>query len=196
MPIRSSSRRHRTESTGRSVGFFRARGGATAVEFALVVFPFLILVTGILDTAMLFWASQTLDDALADAARTVQTGQFQGANAGETDPARALTNLRNELCRSNGAERWTLFTCSDVKLELRVYDSIAAGKTMTPLDPQTRNWSPDFGKSYTNAQASTIVVIQAAVKYPSFSFTFPMTTSFADGSRLVQSVQVFRTEPF
>lgn len=176
--------------------FRRARGGATVVEFALVAFPFFALVTGILDTAMLFWASQTLDDALADAARTVQTGQFQGANAGVTDPAMALENLRKELCRANGAERWTLFKCADVKLDVRVYESVGAGKAIAPLDPQTRDWSPDFGKSYANARASTIVVVQAAVKYPSFTLTFPMTAAFADGSRLLQSVQVFRTEPF
>ncbi|MET0527803.1 MAG: TadE/TadG family type IV pilus assembly protein [Microvirga sp.] len=191
----SFRRRGRASST--LLARFRdARSGATVVEFALVIFPFLALVTGILDTAMLFWASQTLDDALMDAARTVQTGQFQSANAGVTDPTMVLENLRKELCRANGGERWTLFKCSEVKLDLRIYDSVGAGKVITPIDAQTRDWSQDFGKSYANARGSSIVVIQAAVKYPSVTLTFPMTASFADGSRLLQSVQVFRTEPF
>jgi pilus assembly protein Flp/PilA len=176
--------------------FGPARGGATVVEFALVIFPFLALVMGIIDTAMLFWASQTLDDALADAARTIQTGQFQSANSGTADPATVLEALRQQLCQANGAERWTLFKCADVKLDVRVYATMAAGKATSPVDGSTRDWSSDFGKSYANAQGGAIVVVQAAVKYPSFTLTLPVTPAFADGSRLLQSVQVFRTEPF
>jgi pilus assembly protein Flp/PilA len=73
---------------------------------------------------------------------------------------------------------------------------MAAGKATSPIDGSTRDWSSDFGKSYANAQGGAIVVVQAAVKYPSFTLTLPVTPAFADGSRLLQSVQVFRTEPF
>ncbi|WP_082515132.1 TadE/TadG family type IV pilus assembly protein [Methylobacterium sp. Leaf112] len=176
--------------------FRHARAGATAVEFAILAFPFLALITGIIDMSMMFWASQTLDDALADATRTIQTGQFQSANSGVTDPATILENLRQKLCQVNGAERLTLFRCADVKLEVRVYASMTAGTSTNPVDPSTRDWSTGFGTAYANAQASTIVVVQAAVKYPSFTLMFPITQSFADGSRLLHSVQVFRTEPF
>ncbi|MCJ2080020.1 TadE/TadG family type IV pilus assembly protein [Methylobacterium sp. J-090] len=176
--------------------FRRAREGATVVEFAILAFPFLALITGIIDMSMLFWASQTLDDALADASRTIQTGQFQSVNSGVADPALVLENLRKQLCQVNGAERWTLFKCTEVKLDVRVFASMATGATASPIDPSTRDWSTGFGTNYANAQASTIVVIQAAVKYPSLTLMFPMTPAFGDGSRLLQSVQVFRTEPF
>lgn len=176
--------------------FRHAREGATVVEFAILAFPFLALITGIIDMSMLFWASQTLDDALADASRTIQTGQFQSVNSGVADPALVLENLRKQLCQVNGGDRWTLFKCAEVKLEVRVFASMAAGTGANPVDTSTGDWSKGFGTAYANAQASTIVVVQAAVKYPSFTIMFPMTPTFRDGSRLLQSVQVFRTEPF
>jgi len=189
-------RRNGRSSAALLTRFRRDRGGATVVEFALVIVPFLALMMGIIDMATLFWASQTLDDALADAARTVQTGQFQSANTDVTNAATLLENLRKQLCTVNGAERWTLVACADVKLDVRVYTTMAAGAIGAPLDASSRDWSANFGKNYTNPQGSSIVVIQAAVKYPSFNLMFPMTPTFADGSRLLQSVQVFRTEPF
>ena len=62
--------------------FVRQQDGAAAVEFALVAAPFLALTFAILETAMVFFAGQTLEAAAADAGRLIMTGQAQ--NAGYT----------------------------------------------------------------------------------------------------------------
>ena len=48
--------------------FARQQDGAAAVEFALVAVPFLALMFAILETALVFFAGQTLEAAVTDAA--------------------------------------------------------------------------------------------------------------------------------
>ena len=57
--------------------FMRRQDGAAAVEFALVALPFLALTFAILETALVFFAGQTLEAAAADPARLIMTGQAQ-----------------------------------------------------------------------------------------------------------------------
>src|SRR6185312_2570448 len=51
--------------------------GAAAVEFALVAAPFLALVFAIMETALVFFASQSLETVASDSARLILTGQAQ-----------------------------------------------------------------------------------------------------------------------
>src|SRR5882672_2109471 len=59
--------------------FTRQEDGATAVEFAMVAAPFLALVFAIIETAVVFFAGQTLETAVADSSRLIMTGQAQTA---------------------------------------------------------------------------------------------------------------------
>src|SRR5262245_45049223 len=66
--------------------FLHARGGAVAVEFAFVAFPFLLLLFGLLELALVFIVSMTLETATGDAARMIRTGEFQsGGSTGKSD---------------------------------------------------------------------------------------------------------------
>ena len=62
--------------------FVRQQDGAAAVEFALVALPFLALTFAIMETALVFFAGQTLEAAATEAGRLIMTGQAQ--NAGYT----------------------------------------------------------------------------------------------------------------
>ena len=57
--------------------FARREDGAAAVEFAIVVAPFLAMLFAILETALVFFAGQTLETAVSDSARLILTGQAQ-----------------------------------------------------------------------------------------------------------------------
>ncbi len=57
--------------------FARNKQGTTAVEFGLVAAPFLALLFAIIETAVVFFAGQTLETAVADTARLIMTGQAQ-----------------------------------------------------------------------------------------------------------------------
>lgn len=188
--------RHPPGPTDLVARFRRAREGATAVEFALLAIPFFALIGAIVDTSLTLWASQTLDDALGDAARLIQTGQFQNANVGVTSPTTLIDNLRQQVCQSNGTARPTLFDCTAVKVQVQTFSSLAGSTSDSPVDATTNDWSSNFGTKYANPGAGTIVVVQAAVKYPTWMNVLNVTPKFADGSHLLQSVAVFRTEPF
>src|SRR5262249_62261572 len=55
--------------------FARHQRGAVAVEFGLILLPFLALMFGIMETALVFFADQTLQTAVSDSARLIMTGQ-------------------------------------------------------------------------------------------------------------------------
>src|SRR5437016_14496034 len=55
----------------------RREDGAAAVGLRLVAAPFLALTFAIMETAIVFFASQTLETAVADSARLIMTGQAQ-----------------------------------------------------------------------------------------------------------------------
>jgi Flp pilus assembly protein TadG len=65
--------------------FISQRKASTTVEFGLLAAPFVALIFAILQTAILFFADQSLETAAATAARLIMTGQAQtqGWNAAQ-----------------------------------------------------------------------------------------------------------------
>src|SRR5215471_823995 len=54
--------------------------GVAAIEFAIVVAPFLALLFAIIETSLVFFAEQTLETQAANATRLILTGQQQSAS--------------------------------------------------------------------------------------------------------------------
>src|SRR2546421_5718112 len=81
--------------------FIRQQDGAAAVEFAMVAAPFLAMVFAIMETAIVFFAGQTLETAAADSARLIMTGQAQTQGMDQT-------KFKNAVC----AKIYGLFDCS------------------------------------------------------------------------------------
>lgn len=177
--------------------FLGDRRGATAVEFAFVGPVFLALLCAIIEVGLTFWAGQILETALTDASRQIYTGSFQAAH--KTGTARQILDaLRtDQFCKVNGQARVTIFTCANVKIDVKTASQFPASGPASPLNPTTKDWATGFGDNYTSAAAGDIVVVQAAVKFPVFfSFIAPNQASFSDGSRLLQAAVAFKTEPF
>src|ERR1700722_14003273 len=60
--------------------FRRNRRGSAAVEFALIAPLFFALLFAIIETAIMFFASQILETITQESARMVMTGQVQAAS--------------------------------------------------------------------------------------------------------------------
>ena len=104
--------------------FVRQQEGAAAVEFALVALPFLALLFAILETALVFFAGQTLEAAVTDAGRLIMTGQAQTAGFSQAD---FKTQVCNDL--SGG-----LFDCAaSLYVDVKTYSSFAAVNTASPI---------------------------------------------------------------
>src|SRR6185503_7883153 len=64
--------------------------GVTALEFALVAMPFVLLLFGIMSVCLFYFANFSIENAVWQAARAIRTGQMQssqGAYSGATTDA-------------------------------------------------------------------------------------------------------------
>jgi Flp pilus assembly protein TadG len=164
--------------------FVRQQDGATAIEFAIVALPFLALVFAILETAMVFFASQTMETAVADASRMIMTGQ---AKAGGFDKAK----FKQEICNRLVA----MFDCqSGLQIDVQTYANFASADTSKPLDDEG-NLKTNF--VYQPGCPGDIVVVRAMYLWPIYVSLLGFDLSDMSGSkRLLISTAAFRNEPY
>lgn len=183
----------------RAFRFLGDAAGATAVEFGLVSIPFFALLGAVIQIGFMTWAQENLDFTFQKAARAVFTGQFQTNNAGKNySSAVLLQQIHDSTCgpsSSNGAS--TVYSCSGLKIDLKLGTNFAGTTFSPPVDPSTRTWATGFGTNYACASPGAIVIATAAVEFPLFFRLWNGgLSSFSDGGILLQSTAVFRTEPY
>lgn len=183
----------------RSAGaaFLSDRDGAAAVEFALVAVPFLGLCTAIIQVAFLIWAGQNFDRTLQNGVRTLLTGQFQIARAAQSNAPSVQNALRDAICGPSNARVLTLFSCTDLRIDVTTSNSFAGSTAGTPFNSATGTWNTGFGSNYTCPKPGAIVTVTAAVEFPTFLGLLSVNfRTFSSGTHLLMSTAVFRTEPY
>ncbi len=119
--------------------FARRQEGAAAVEFAFIAAPFLALMFAILETGLVFFAGQTLENAVSDSARLIMTGQAQTAGWSQDD-------YKTQVCQTFLSVG--LFDCANgVYINVKTYTSFAAVNNSAPVtngvfDTTKMNYSP------------------------------------------------------
>jgi Flp pilus assembly protein TadG len=167
--------------------FRRGEQGASTVEFAMVVAPFLALLFAILETAIIFFASQTLETAVADSARLILTGQAQ---AQSYTPA----SFKQQVC----SRIMALFDCAnglyvDVKT-YKTFKDVDDGLKASPLDADRKFVD---NSTYSPGVAGDIVVVRLMYQWPVYVSLLGMDLSnMAGNKRLLMATAVFRNEPF
>ena len=102
--------------------FARGEDGVAAVEFGMVAAPFLALMFAIMETAIVFFASQTLETAVADSARLIMTGQAQQSSFTEAQ-------FKSAVC----AKILGLFDCANgIKIDVKTYSNFSAVSSANP----------------------------------------------------------------
>ena len=163
--------------------FVRQQDGAAAVEFAIIAAPFLALIFAILETAMVFFAGQTLEAATADAARLILTGQAQTAGFSKAD-------FKTQVCNRTS----TLFNCADVIVDVKNYSSFSSVSTAKPVNNGVLDTSD---MAYTPGGPGCIVVVSLYYQWPIYIPNFGISLSNLNGGfRLLQATSVFRNEPY
>jgi Flp pilus assembly protein TadG len=165
--------------------FARAQDGAAALEFALVAAPFLALLFAIMETAFVFFASQSLEYAVAQSARLILTGQAQ--TAGFSQAA-----FKTAVCGNIVA----LFDCSN-KLYVNVqnYSSFASASTTPVYDG---NGQLDTSQmKYQPGTPGDIVVVSLYYQWPIYVSLFSDNLANQSGNnRLLVATAAFRNEPY
>jgi len=164
--------------------FLRREDGAVAVEFGLVMLPFLAIMFAIMETALVFFASQTLETAVADSARLILTGQAQ---------SQSLTQdtFKNAVC----ARIYGLFNCaSGVYVDVRTYASFSGVSMASPVD-SSGNLVNNF--VYQPGGPGDIVVVRLIYQWPITISLFGLNLSnMAGNNRLIVATAAFRNEPY
>ena len=164
--------------------FIRRQDGATAVEFGLVAAPFLALVFAIMETAIVFFAGQTLETAASDGARLIMTGQAQ--NAGYNQAA-----FKQAVC----AKVYGLFNCNaGLYIDVKSYTNFASVDTTKPIVNNTLNVS-SFG--YSPGGPGNIVVVRLMYQWPVYVSLLGLNLSdVSGGKRVLMATVAFRNEPY
>jgi Flp pilus assembly protein TadG len=168
--------------------FLSDERGTTALEFGLLAVPFFAIIGAILETALVFLASQVLDSAVQDSSRLIRTGQAQTAT-----PAYQLADFNAQMC----SRLFGIFDCTKLKTVVKVVTSFATATTPTspidPIDPTKWTITPVFQPG----SGSQVIMVQVYYKWPIIlAFGgFGLATS-SDGTRMLASTRVFENEPF
>ena len=164
--------------------FTRAKDGAAAVEFAIVATPFLAMMFAIMETALIFFASQTLETAVADSARLIMTGQAQTQNYD-------ATAFKTQVCNRIAG----LFDCAGgMKIDVKTYTAFGSVDNSKPLDANG-NLKTNFG--YQPGGPGEIVVVRLMYQFPVYASLLGFNLSdMAGGKRLVMATAAFRNEPY
>lgn len=166
--------------------FARQQDGAAAVEFALVALPFLALTFAILETALVFFAGQTLEAAVTDASRLIMTGQAQTAS-----PALTQDTFKDAVC----ARIYGLFDCKNgIYVDVKNYSSFSTASTASPVS----NGTLDTTKlSYELKGPNCIQVVSLYYQWPVYvSLLGNNLSNLNGGYRLLVATAVFRNEPY
>jgi len=162
----------------------RDRSGASTVEFAMVAAPFLALIFAIMETALVFFAGQTLETAVADSSRLILTGQAQKQNLD-------ANAFKAQVC----ARLIAMFDCNNgIMIDVRTASSFGAANTGSPVDASgniVNNFTYDAGK------AGDIVVVRVMYQWPVIMPGLGYNLgNLANGKRLLMATAAFRNEPF
>ena len=163
--------------------FHRNRRGSAAVEFALVAPVFFALLFAIIETAIVFFASQVLETITQTSGRYIMTGQAQTA---------ALTSgqFKTYVCNQIPA----LFTCANLYVDVQSYSSFTSVTFNNHIDA-ANNF--DTTMQYNPGTQGQIVVVRLFYQWPLFVTGLGYNISNLTGSkRLLAATAAFQNEPF
>ena len=165
--------------------FRRNRQGSAALEFALVAPIFFVLLFAIIETAMMFFASQVLETITQDSARMIFTGQAQQLRYTEAQ-------FRDYVCGQ--AQMAVLFDCSKIYIDVTSYNSFTNVAINNQID-STGNFIDNM--QYDPGTAGSIVVVRLFYKWPIFVTGLGYNIANMSGSmRLLMASAAFKNEPY
>ena len=171
------------------------QSGFTAVEFAIVAMPFVMLLFGTLSVCLFYFTNFTLENAVWSASRGIRTGQFQqgeGAYSGITTPEDRKKAFKQALC----AKAPSYIDCNKVVVLIQS-NSAGFGSITQPVCATDGTMVDQAKADFNPGGASSVVLITAC--YPwDFGGKLPFfaLNNMKDGSLLLQASVAFRTEPY
>lgn len=171
----------------------KSSSGATAVEFALVAFPFFYVLGAICETGLMLFTEYVIQNAVQDSARSVRTGQVSTSAGVATVTA---DEFKDDMC----ADLSTLIDC-DTKVMVYVNNAsdfaTLEGAIDDPLDIGQNSdgtWTTVKFEPGARLMAATVIATY------DWDFAFPFMSFLGNVSggekRRIYGLAIFRNEPF
>lgn len=160
--------------------------GATAVEFAIVGAPFLMLLFGIIAVGLYFFTVFSLEYAVDQASRVIRTGQAQQSGL-------TAAQFRQKVCDYLPKH----MECS-TKVFVNVKSFPNSSDITTASLPKCLNSNGTIKQSgdYVPGDINVVVLVWACYEWTMAKFPWINLGDMANGSRLIQATTTFRTEPY
>jgi Flp pilus assembly protein TadG len=164
--------------------FRRNRRGSAAVEFALLAPIFFGLLFAIIESAMVFYASQILETVTQDSARMIQTGQAQSLSYTQGQ-------FKDYVCAHIGV----MFDCKNgIYVDVQSYSAFTSVNIKEPIDA-TGSFLPTM--KYCPGQDGDIVVVRLYYQWQLFVTGLGFNlANLSGGKRLLSATAAFKNEPF
>jgi len=165
--------------------YLKKKEGATAVEFALLFFPFFLLIMGVIELSLFYASGVMLEGAAVTSSRLVRTGQAQGS----ADPQ---ATFKDTMCNQVGV----MINCDNI-----IFESINLGNSFTNASETVPDIDDDGNLVSAGFDAGTsneVIMIRLAYRH---EFLLPLIGQFLGDSAGSNSAQhlstiVLRTEPY
>jgi len=157
---------------------------ATTIEFGLLAAPFVAALFAILQTALIFFADQTLETAAATSARLIFTGQAQ-LNGWTAE------QFKSQVCNQIHG----IFNCSNgVYIDVETYPSFSTVNTSLPIVNGSLNSSV---LGYNPGGPGDIVMLRLYYQYPVYVSLLGFNMSNLNGGYdLFAATAIFKNEPY
>ncbi len=154
----------------------RDKSGATLIEFSLIAFLLIFVISATIEIAFVYWATEQLENGSGDAARLVRTGQAQSQSLSQAQ-------LKGAIC-----QRARILPDCTTRLRLDV-QSAETFAQITPPDPFDGNGDlkSDNDFSYSPGGPNSISLLTAFYSWP---------IGFFGGPYLLRASTPMRNEPF
>lgn len=146
---------------------------------------FFILLMGIVENGVIYFASSTLQYATDNAARYIRTGQAQAAN---TTQAQLRTRICNDIS--------PLLSCnSNLQIDVQAYTGYSSANFVAATDT-----SGNLKTTLNNYQPGTACNVVLVRSFYVWTVITPVLSQFltnmTSGKRLISGTAAFRNEPF
>jgi Flp pilus assembly protein TadG len=158
----------------------------------VILLPFLALIFATMQTALVFFAGQTLETAAADSARLIMTGQAQTGTGQVGNQPLDAAGFKTAVCN----RIYGLFNCTaGVYVDVRTYTNFASAGTWSLQIDQSGNLVNNF--VYQPGGPGDIVVVRLLYQWPiNISLLGLNLADMSGHNRLVIATAAFRNEPY
>jgi Flp pilus assembly protein TadG len=176
--------------------FGRSHRASAAVEFALVAPVFFALLFAIIETALMFFASQVLETITQNGARMISTGQAQTgqvascAVAGVSTPC-TQASFKTYICSQIPA----LFSCTNLYVDVESYPAFSSINLSSQIDASNNFISNNM--QYNPGSSGQIVVVRLFYPWQLFVTGLGYNISnLSSNQRLLVATAAFQNEPY